>query len=105
MDRAGESNLHFIDAAYSIGIDLREDGTISDTIEGMPAALAGIGPGMKLVAVNGRQYSPEILRDAIKTGKNTTAPLAVSYTHLDVYKRQPQHSADGEDPTHRHSGV
>jgi predicted metalloprotease with PDZ domain len=86
MDRAGESNSHFIDAAYSIGIDLREDGTISDTIEGMPAALAGIGPGMKLVAVNGRQYSPEILRDAIKTGKNTTAPLELLVENTEYYK-------------------
>ena len=86
MDRAGESNSHFIDAAYSIGIDLHEDGTISDTIEGMPAALAGIGPGMKLVAVNGRQYSPEILRDAIKTGKNTTAPLELLVENTEYYK-------------------
>jgi predicted metalloprotease with PDZ domain len=86
MDRAGESNSHFIDAAYSIGIDLREDGTISDTIEGMPAALAGIGPGMKLVAVNGRQYSPEILRDAIKAGKNATAPLELLVENTEYYK-------------------
>ena len=86
MDRAGESNSHFIDAAYSIGIDLREDGIITDTIESMPAALAGIGPGMKLVAVNGRQYSPEILRDAIKTGKNTTAPLELLVENTEYYK-------------------
>jgi predicted metalloprotease with PDZ domain len=86
MDRAGESNSHFIDAAYSIGIELREDGTISDTIEGMPAALAGIGPGMKLVAVNGRQYSPEILRDAIRAGKNTTAPLELLVENTEYYK-------------------
>jgi len=86
MDRAGESNSHFIDAEYSIGIDLREDGTISDTIETMPAALAGIGPGMKLVAVNGRQYSPEILRDAIKAGKNTTAPLELLVENTEYYK-------------------
>ena len=55
--------------AYSIGLELREDGTITDTIEGMPAAVAGIGPGMKLIAVNGRQYSPEVLRDALKAGQ------------------------------------
>ncbi|MGA7928151.1 MAG: M61 family peptidase [Candidatus Sulfotelmatobacter sp.] len=86
MDRAGESNSHFIDAAYSIGIDLREDGIITDTIEGMPAALAGIGPGMKLVAVNGRHYSPEILRGAIKAGKNTTAPLELLVENTEYYK-------------------
>ena len=46
-----------------LGLDLRDDGGISDTIEGEVAAKAGIGPGMKVVAVNGRTFSPEILRE------------------------------------------
>ena len=86
MDRGGESSSHFVNAAYSIGVELREDGTISDTTEGMPAAVAGIGPGMKLVAVNNRQYSPEILRDALKAGKNTTAPLELLVENTEYYK-------------------
>jgi predicted metalloprotease with PDZ domain len=86
MSRGGESNFHFIDVAYSIGLDLREDGTITDTIEGMPAAVAGIGPGMKLIAVNGRQYSPEVLRDALKAGKNGAAPLELLVENTEYYK-------------------
>ncbi len=86
MSRGGESNFHFIDVADSIGIELREDGTITDTIEGMPAALAGVGPGMKLIAVNGRQYSPEVLRDALKAGKGGTAPLELLVENTDYYK-------------------
>ncbi len=46
-----------------------------DTVEGLPAAIAGIGPGMKLIAVNGRRYSPEVLRDALKAGRTDAAPL------------------------------
>jgi len=86
MDRGGESNSHFIDAAYSIGIELREDGTITDTTEGMPAALAGVGPGMKLIAVNGRKYSPDVLRDAIKAGKSGSAPLDLLVENTEYYK-------------------
>ncbi|HTA50103.1 MAG TPA: M61 family peptidase [Verrucomicrobiae bacterium] len=86
MDRGGEGGMHFIDVAYSIGIDLREDGTITDTVEGMPAALAGIGPGMKLIAVNGRHYSPEVLRDALRTGKTSTAPLELLVENTDYFK-------------------
>jgi predicted metalloprotease with PDZ domain len=86
MDRGGESSSHFVNAAYSIGIELREDGTITDTIEGMPAALAGVGPGMKLVAVNNRQYSPEVLRDALKAGKNTTVPLELLVENTEYFK-------------------
>ena len=85
MECGGECTSH-AGARYSIGLDLREDGTISDTIEGMPAALAGIGPGMKLIAVNGRQYSAEVLRNAIRAGKNTSGPLELLVENTEYYK-------------------
>ncbi|HTU42737.1 MAG TPA: hypothetical protein VMF10_13585 [Candidatus Aquilonibacter sp.] len=75
-----------IDVADSIGLELRDDGVIGDTIEGMPAALAGIGPGMKLIAVNGRHYTPEVLRDALKAGKGGSAPLQLLVENTDYYK-------------------
>jgi predicted metalloprotease with PDZ domain len=81
-----EEGEHRIDVADSIGLELRDDGVIADTIEGLPAALAGIGPGMKLIAVNGRQYSPEVLRDALKAGKGGTAPLELLVENTDYYK-------------------
>ena len=56
---------------YSIGLRLNEDGSIADVIEGMAAAKAGIGPGMKVLAVNGKAYSPEVLRDSVRA---TTDP-------------------------------
>jgi predicted metalloprotease with PDZ domain len=85
MDRDG-GNGRSLDVAYSIGLQLGKDGSIFDTIEGMPAAAAGIGPGMKLIAVNGRQYSPEILRDALRAGKNDSAPLELLIENTDYYK-------------------
>jgi len=77
---------HFVPAAMAIGLALNDDGTIADTTEGMPAAKAGIGPGMKLVAVNGRRFSGEVLRDAIKAAKNTTTPLEMLVENSDYYK-------------------
>ena len=82
----GSRRVLSISRNQSIGLDLREDGVITDTVEGMPAALAGIGPGMKLVAVNSRQYTPEVLRDALKAGKNGTAPLELLVENTDYYK-------------------
>ena len=76
---------HFVPSALAVGLILNDDGTISDTTEGMPAAKAGIGPGMKLVAVNGRRFSPEILRDAVKATKNN-APLELLIENTDYYK-------------------
>ena len=86
MERGSENGGHVNGGLYSIGLQLREDGTIIDTIEGMPAALAGIGPGMKLIAVNGHQYSPEVLRDALRTGKSSTAPLELLVENTDYFK-------------------
>lgn len=86
MDRGGDGNDRSVDAAYSIGLQLRQEGVIADTIEGMPAALAGIGPGMKLIAVNGRQYSPDVLRAALRSGKNSKAPLELLVENTGYYK-------------------
>jgi len=77
---------HFVPAGFSIGLNLRDDGGIADTIEGDVAAKAGIGPGMKVVAVNGRRFSPEILRDAIKAAKNSTTPIELLVENADYYK-------------------
>ena len=60
---------HIVPAGFALGLSLRDDGGINDTIEDEISAKAGIGPGMKLVAVNGRRFTPEVLRDAIKAAK------------------------------------
>ena len=75
-----------VPAALAIGLVLNDDGNIVDTIEGMPAEKAGIGPGMKLVAVNGRRFSAEVLRDAVKATKNNSTPLELLVENTDYYK-------------------
>jgi predicted metalloprotease with PDZ domain len=86
LENSGKNVYHFLDAVYSIGLNLRDDGGITDTIEGMPAATAGIGPGMKLVAVNGRKFSADVLHDALKAGKNSSEPLELLVENTDYYK-------------------
>jgi predicted metalloprotease with PDZ domain len=75
-----------INAEYSIGLLLDESGKIIDAVEGMPAAKAGIGPGMKLVAVNGHRFSVENLSGALKIGKNSSDPLELLVENTDYYK-------------------
>jgi predicted metalloprotease with PDZ domain len=100
MERGSEGSFHISDAAYSIGLKLREDGTITDTIEGLPAAKAGVGPGMKLIAVNGRQFSPEVLHDALKAGKTSTQPLELLIENTDYYKTYKLDYRGGEKYPH-----
>jgi len=52
----------------------------------MLAATAGIGPGMKVLAVNGRRFTVEVLRDALKAGKNSSQPLELLVENTDYYK-------------------
>ena len=76
---------HAVPAGYALGLSLRDDGDIVDTVEGEVAAKAGIGPGMKVVAVNGRKFSPEVFRDAVKTSKNSSAPIELLVENDEYY--------------------
>jgi predicted metalloprotease with PDZ domain len=64
-----------LDLSFSIGATIGEDGSVGDVIHGSPAYDAGIGPGMKVTAVNGRQFSGEGLREAITGAKDSTTPI------------------------------
>jgi predicted metalloprotease with PDZ domain len=83
---ASANTYHYVPAGFAIGLNLRDDGGIVDTIENEIAAKAGIGPGMKVVAVNGRRFSPDVLRDAIKAAKNTNATVDLLVENTDYYK-------------------
>jgi predicted metalloprotease with PDZ domain len=69
-----------INLQFSLGLFVHgpggEDGDhILDVIPRSPAANAGLTPGMRLIAVNGRKWSPEILREAIKLAKKSKDPI------------------------------
>jgi len=64
---------------------LGKDGVIVDTVEGMPAAKAGIGPGMKVIGVNGRKFSNDALRDALKQGNTSALPLELLIENNDFF--------------------
>jgi predicted metalloprotease with PDZ domain len=86
LAKAGENEDKKIDSSYSLGLLMKEDGIISDTVENMPAARAGIGPGMKVIAVNGRKFSRDVLRDALKAGKNSSEPLELLVENTGYYR-------------------
>jgi len=63
--------------AYSIGLQLGADGAVTDAIVGSPAFEAGISSGMKVIGVNGRVYTHELLEDAIKAAKDSSQPVTL----------------------------
>jgi len=75
LTEAAEKQFKFADFSYSLGLSLAEDGKIDDVIVGSPAYQSGVGPGMKLIAVNERKWSPMVLHDAIKAAQGKTEPI------------------------------
>jgi predicted metalloprotease with PDZ domain len=67
--KANEEERKVTNMMYSIGISVREDGTVGDVRFGGPAQKAGLAPAVKLIAVNGRQFNPTVLREAVGRSK------------------------------------
>ncbi len=100
LEQAAEQRDKTINAEYSIGLILDPDGRITDTIEMMPAATAGIGPGMKVIAVNGRKFTGDVLREALRAGKSGTQPLELLVENTDYYRTFKLDYHDGEKYPH-----
>ncbi len=80
-----------LDLEYSLGFDVHLPGgdggsRILDVIEGSPSAKAGMSPGLQLVAVNGRRWSPDFLRTAIQHAKNSKEPIVLLTTNGDYFQ-------------------
>jgi predicted metalloprotease with PDZ domain len=72
---------------YSLGMMIGSaDGGIQDVVMGLPAAKAGIGPGMKLLAVNERAWNPDVLREALTAAKNSTSPIQLLIENAGFFK-------------------
>lgn len=64
----------------SIGAVLANDGTVTDILLGSAADDAKLGPGMKIVGVNGRTWSArELLRAIVKSSDGIPMKLLVSH--------------------------
>jgi hypothetical protein len=55
---------------------------------------------MKVIAVNRRQFSPEVLRDALKAGKNRSEPLELLVENTEYYKTYKLDYQGGEKYPH-----
>jgi predicted metalloprotease with PDZ domain len=72
--------------SYSIGLKVKDDGFISDISMAGPAAKAGISPATRIVAVNGRQFTATILREAIGTAVTDGKPIELLLRDGEYYK-------------------
>ncbi|MGH3799237.1 MAG: M61 family metallopeptidase [Pseudonocardiaceae bacterium] len=89
-----------VEMGYSLGLRLNTDGLITDVIPGMPAAEAKLGPGMTIVAVDGKAFSPDALRDAVSTAKTSKEPIQLLVNNEGTLINYPTNYHNGEQYPH-----
>lgn len=75
--KSREERDKLVDVRFSLGIEVKETGEIPDVLPGSPAARAGVAPGTRLVAVNGRRFNKDVLRDAVAASKTQPIELLI----------------------------
>ena len=71
---------------WSIGMQLDDKDTVVETVEDRAAARAGVGPGMKLLAVNGRKYSADALDAAMVAAQASSKPIELLIESGDYFR-------------------
>ncbi len=81
-----EEEAGTVDFWYSLGLHVGPQGTIGDVLHDGIADKAGFGPGMKIVAVNGRAFDPEVLSAAVRDAKTAPEPIEFIVENTGFYK-------------------
>lgn len=67
-----------VNAWYSLGLSVSAKGDVFDVLPEGPAFQAGLIPGMDILSVDGRAFSGEALKEAIRTGKDGKDPIRLT---------------------------
>jgi predicted metalloprotease with PDZ domain len=99
--KAVEADRKLVDLTYSIGMKVKEeDGTVADVRYGGPAQKAGIAPNVKLIAVNGRQFTPTLLRETVAKTASGAQPIELLIKTGDYYRTHRIEYSGGEKYPH-----
>jgi predicted metalloprotease with PDZ domain len=84
--KLAEKKAKNTDLTYSGGFVVGGDGKISTVIWDSPAFNAGLTVGTEILAVNGREFSGDSIKDAITAAKGTTVPVKLLVKSGDLYR-------------------
>ena len=74
------------DLTYSLGALVGKDGEVMDVLWDGPAFKAGLAPGMKVIAVNGQEFSGDAIKDAVIASRSASAPVELLVKNFDEYR-------------------
>lgn len=75
-----------VNFAYSLGIQVSDKGVVTDAQWEGISAKAGLVPGVTIIAVDGKDYSGQVLKDAVTAAKSTTAPIEFLIKDIEEYR-------------------
>ncbi|KZC35872.1 peptidase M61 [Rhodanobacter sp. FW510-R12] len=84
-----EPSRHLYNFAWSIGLTMADKGRINDVRWNGPAFKAGVSTGAAIVAVNGQDYSDDVLKNAITAAKTDKAPIQLLLKYQGGYRTVP----------------
>jgi len=97
FQKDAESNGKHIDARYSIGLTVStDDGMIGDVVGDGIAYRAGVPPGAKIIALDGRKFSADRFHETLKAHAGSTAPLELLVSYDDVFTTYRLDASGGE---------
>ena len=82
-ERNRSSNLSF---SLGLTISTRDKGKVTEVIWDSPAFKAGLTTAATLIAVNGQEFTPELLIDAVRAAKSTNEPIELLVKTFDRYR-------------------
>ena len=106
--RSSETRRGATDLTYSLGLVIGRDGRTTDVLWDGPAYKAGLTIGTQVVAVGGTTYTADLLKDAVRNTKSSSAPIELLVKNGDSYRtirldyhgglRYPRLERDGVKP-------
>jgi len=73
------------DASFTLGMWVKQDGTIADVVYQGPAYEAGLVPGMKITSIDGRKYAEDVLVQETEAASGTSKPIEVGVEQVSVH--------------------
>ena len=80
------SHMSGVDLTYSAGFSASGNGDLRDVRWNGPAFKAGLSPGMTVVAVNGKDFSADAMKQAVQDAKDNLAPITLLVKNFIEYK-------------------
>lgn len=78
---------HLYNFTWSIGLTMNDQGKVNDVRWDGPAFKAGVSTGATLVAVNGKDYSKDVLKSEITAAKDSKAPIELLLKYQGSFRK------------------